>query len=213
MLVRMPIAEAKPARVKETRRTIWLPKSALALRFLTDPEATRYCFGGIRVARHEDRTCSATATDGRVLVRLTFTDPLTHCDDYNVPPWSLIIPAFAFAQAAKFAPSEDVLVELEHTERVAAFKLETGRLLVTGIEGRYPHVEDVFAASPGGQTGVPRVNLSPVHLSRLLRVFRAYCSQDDGVRFHLPDEPGQGMRLVSRDNKLEAVLMPMVEDD
>jgi hypothetical protein len=128
-------------------------------------ENTRYAFRGTKVERNKDGTCTATATDGRRLLSVTWTEdttaPLPGFEEVEKPKegFAAVIPARAAMRAdsairrvrakknSRPAPACVVIDEQNANGRVQLITLDdegTQRLDVAANEGQYPPFKDVI---------------------------------------------------------------------
>lgn len=213
--VKSPAAEQAAPQLGSLR----LPRAVLAMRHLCDARPQRYVSsGGVKFARVKGRYCTATATDGCLLLRLKWHDPLLATAEPEAQAWSVIVPASVLAWLEKCLPPRQAYLHLAQTIDGGSFWLGSGQgeLRCDGLRGPFPDVQDVIddLVAMHGTRAAPELILDPRRLARLLRVFAALESPDyPGVRVLLPKSRRAGVRIVSRDGALEAVLMPLLLDE
>lgn len=107
-----------------------LPKCIDKVTKWSDPDASRYALGGVRIGRQSDK-CFAEATDGRRLVLLEWKD--------KGPNTDAILEARPFAKACR-AVKRGPIVLADNPNGVA----KVGGADVPTVQGRWPKTEEVL---------------------------------------------------------------------
>jgi hypothetical protein len=170
-----------------------IPREVFNVLGCAGPENTRYALNCVQFERDPDGKCHASATDGRCLAQVEWTEPETGTTvfdpDKRIRGFKYLLPVEGAKQAVKWRPkSTDLIarkeggkcVQLEEQTANGQYTLKspigpqyTGR----GCEGRFPAWRDVIPTY--AEDDCVKFTVDPVYMVRVLDTLRCAVTQPD----------------------------------
>jgi hypothetical protein len=205
-----------------------IPKRLFAISALASKDATRINLAAVFAEREPDERPRLTATNGHVLVTVTWTEP-DHEQFANIPDMRLeaaqgftaLIPATAWHEASKnLAGARNGLAFATHALleengsgdrlRLTSTDGETHRTITTRCpEESFP---DYRALWPDPDRVVVHIGLSAELVANLLTTIDSMAGRHTGIEFLVPADPSLPVELRARgdnDEEIRALCMPM----
>lgn len=186
-----------------------LPTFLKALTGCVDTESSRYSLGAVYF-EHEAGVTTATATDGRQMVSVSYAD--TNKDE---------TPSGVMVEGASLAKAFGISGRKTKGAKPTTFSIVNGRALVNGAGGdalaavvdggKFPRYRDVFEGRDGATD--TQVLLSPELLSQVVKVYAE--AGVASIRFHIKDHDSSVMLsgTAPTGEVIRAVIMPREPED
>lgn len=195
-----------------------IPAQIFPISKLVGVDSARPAIHGVLVQRKEDETCTATATNGRYLLSVDWSDckerseyPKVEGSTKPVPEFEVVVPSKQWDEAAKLIPKSHKAILnrclLDETPKAGSDKihmsttdLESERSVSADpVEGEYPKYEETIPKYTVGADAVEIV-LDPMLLAELLQVMSKVLGYTKGtpnetVKLIVPDDPNRPIAI------------------